>query len=103
MILTSIVVSFPDIAERILGMITAVEYEFVSITLTCDEKTLRQRAKERDNNQSPTFVVLDQTKQIENTIRINTGNRTPEEVVDELYKVLCEPEIKFSAQPGRCS
>lgn len=89
-ILTSIVVSVPEITERILGLIKAKEYEFLSITLMCDENTLKQRAVERDNNRSPTFVVLEQTKQIENTIRVNTANRTPEGVVDELYKIICE-------------
>ena len=89
-ILTSIVVSVPEIAKRILGLIKAQEYEFISITLMCDENTLRERAIERDNNQSPTFVVLEQTKQIENTIRIDTANRKPEEVVDDLYKVIYE-------------
>ena len=60
-----------------------------SITLMSDENTLRERAKARDKNQNPTFAILEQTKQIENTIRINTANRTPEEVIDELYKVIC--------------
>lgn len=90
-ILSSIVLSVPLITEGILQRIKGVEYELVSLTLMCDEKTLIARAKERDNNQSPDFVVLEQTRKLSNTIKIETADKSPEEVVDEMLAVICGP------------
>jgi len=88
-ILSSIVLSVPSITEGILKRIKGVEYELVSLTLMCDEKTLIERAKERDNNQSPDFVVLKQTRELTDTIKIKTAGKSPEEVVDEMLSVIC--------------
>ena len=62
--------------------------ELVSFTLMCNEMTLINRAKERDNNLNPHFVVLEQAKGMSNTIKIKTANRSPEEVVDEMLTVI---------------
>ena len=87
-ILSSIVLSIPAITERILRMIKGVEYELVSFTLLCDEPTLTKRAKERDNNHTPKFMFLEQTRKLENTIKIETTNRSPKEVVDKMLMVI---------------
>ncbi len=87
-ILTSIVLSVPSITEGILQRISGVEYDLVSFTLMCDEQTLTERARERDNNQSPQFTVLEQTKNLPNTIKIDTANRSPEYVVDEMFSII---------------
>jgi len=89
-ILTSIVLSVPSITERILQRITGVEYELVSFTLMCDEITLTDRAKKRDNNQDPHFVVLEQTRDLLTTVKIDTANRSSEEIVDEMLGVICD-------------
>lgn len=87
-ILTSIVLSVPSITEGILQRINSVEYDLLSFTLMCDEQTLTERARERDNNHSPQFTVLEQTKNLPNTIKIDTTTRSPEGVVDEMFSIL---------------
>ena len=89
-ILSSIVLSVPSITERILQRINGIEYELVSFTLMCDEMTLTDRAKQRDNNLNPHFIVLEQTRDLPNTIKIETANRSPEEVVDEMLSIICD-------------
>jgi len=87
-ILSSIVLSVPAITERILERIKGVDYELVSFTLMSDEATLLKRAKERDNNLDPHFVVLEQTRNLPNTIKITTTNKSPEEAVDEMLSAM---------------
>ena len=95
-ILTSIVVSVPSITERILERITGVDYELVSITLMADETTLTDRARHRDDNLDPHFVVLEQTRGLPGTVKIDTANRSPEEVVDDMLAVICDNERSSS-------
>jgi hypothetical protein len=83
-ILSSIVVSVPSITTRILGRIEGVEYDLVSFTLTCDEATLTERARRRDKAANPRFTVLEATRALVDTIKIDTANRKPEDVVDEM-------------------
>ena len=87
-ILSSIVLSVPAITERILQRIKDAEYELVSFTLLCDELTLTKRAKERDNNQTPKFTLLQQTRKLDNTYKIETANQSPEEVVNTMLTVI---------------
>ncbi|MCJ7739539.1 MAG: hypothetical protein MUQ10_19870 [Anaerolineae bacterium] len=89
-ILTSIVLSVPSITERILQRITGIEYRLVSFTLMCDEMTLNDRAKQRDDNLDPHFIVLEQTRDLPTTVKIDTANRSPEDVVDEMLAVICD-------------
>ena len=91
-ILTSIVLSVPSITERILQRINGVKYELISFTMMCDEQTLTERARDRDNNQNPEFSVLEQTKNLHDTIRIETASRRPEDVVDEMLAVITSAE-----------
>jgi broad-specificity NMP kinase len=60
----------------------------VSLTLMCDEDTLMKRASQRDNNDNPIFILLEQTRALNHTIKINTANKHPEEVVDEMLSVI---------------
>jgi hypothetical protein len=87
-ILSSIVLSVPAITQRILQRIKGVEYELISFTLLCDEHTLTARAQARDNNQTPKFTLLEQTKKLKETIKIETTNQTPEAVVDQMLVVI---------------
>ena len=87
-ILSSIVLSVPAITDRILGRIKGVEYELISFTLLCDQQTLTERARKRDNNQTPQFGFLEQSRKLANTIKIDTADRSPEDVVDEMLAVI---------------
>jgi broad-specificity NMP kinase len=87
-ILSSIVLSDPAITARILERICGVEYDLVSFTLMCDEATLTKRARRRDENANPRFMVLEETRALANTIKIDTSNKNPEQVVDEMLSVI---------------
>lgn len=87
-ILSSIVLSDPSITSRILGRINDVEYDLLSFTLMCDEATLTKRARQRDDQANPCFIVLEETRALTNTIKIDTANKQPEEVVDEMLFVI---------------
>lgn len=87
-ILSSIVLSDPAITARILDRIDGVEYDLISFTLMCDEATLAERAGLRDNNADPRFIVLGETRTLVDTIKIDTANRKPEDVVDEMLSVI---------------
>ncbi len=84
-ILSSIVLSDPAITARILERIDSPAYDLVSFTLMCDEETLKQRAWQRDENINPDFTLLERTRTLSNTVKIETTNKTPEEIVDELF------------------
>jgi broad-specificity NMP kinase len=87
-ILSSIVLCDPSITARILERIQGVKYDRVQITLMCDETTLAERARQRDDNVTPGFTLLEATKTLVNTIRIDTAHKEPEEVVDEMLAVI---------------
>lgn len=87
-ILSSIVLCVPSITAGILNRITGVDYDLVSITLMCDEATLTERARQRDDNATPSFLLLEETKRLANTIKMDTTNKKPEEVVDEMLAVI---------------
>jgi len=91
-IFSSIVLCDLVITERILKMIEVVEYELLSFTLVCDTATLRHRARKRDNNTSPDFLLLHQAMELD-TIKIDTANRTPEDVVDEMIAITRDPQV----------
>lgn len=87
-ILSSIVLSDPSITARILERINGVEYDLLSFTLMCDEATLTERARQRDATANLHFVVLEMTKTLVNTIKIDTTNKTPEDTVNEMLSVI---------------
>ena len=87
-ILSSIVLSDPSITARILERMNSVEYDLLSFTLMCDAATLYERARQRDANLSPIFIVLEETKALDKTIKIDTVNKKPEEIVDEMLAVI---------------
>jgi len=87
-ILSSIVLSDPAITARILDRIDGAEYELLSFTLMCDEATLTERARLRDDEASPHFTLLEETRALVDTIKIDTANRKPEDVADEMLSVI---------------
>jgi hypothetical protein len=52
--------------------------------LLCDQQTLTERARERDNNPTPQFGFLERSRKLVNTIKIDTADRSPTDVVDEM-------------------
>jgi len=87
-LLSSIVLSVPSITTGILERIHGVEYDLLSFTLICDEATLMERARQRDDNANPSFLLLEEAKNLVNTIKIDTANKKPEEIVDEMLAVI---------------
>ena len=87
-ILSSIVLCDPAITARILERIIGAAYELLSFTLMCDEETLSARARQRDSEANPSFLLLEETRALANTIRIDTAHKTPEEVVEEMLGVI---------------
>jgi hypothetical protein len=87
-ILSSIVLSDSAITARILGRIGDVEYDLVSFTLMCDVETLTARARQRDDKVDPCFIVLEQTKALVDTFKIDTGKKKPDEIADEMLFVI---------------
>jgi len=87
-IFSSIVLSDPTITSRILERINDVEYDLLSFTLMCDEATLTERARRRDDKDNPRFILLEATRALANTIKIDTAGRQPEEAVDEMLSVI---------------
>jgi hypothetical protein len=80
--------SDPAITARILGRIGGVEYDLLSFTLMCDVETLTARARQRDDTVDPCFIVLEQTKALVDTFKIDTGKKKPDEIVDEMLIVI---------------
>ena len=87
-ILSSIVLSVPTITARILEKISGVEYDLLSFTLMCDQATLTERAKQRDGETNPQFTLSEETKALIDTIKIDTANKKPEGIVDEMLYVI---------------
>jgi hypothetical protein len=87
-ILSSIVLSDPCITSRILERISGVEYDLLSFTLVCDEETLTERARQRDNVADPRFLVLEESRGLVDTIEIDTAQKVPEEVASEMLSVI---------------
>ncbi|GAP12749.1 predicted nucleotide kinase [Longilinea arvoryzae] len=87
-ILSSIVLSEPAITARILERIQGVDYTLISITLMCDAATLAERARLRDENVDPCFLLLERTRSLTDTLKIDTAGKTPEMVVEEMLAVI---------------
>jgi predicted kinase len=87
-ILSSIVLSDLAIRGRILERISGVEYDILDFTLMCDEETLTARARQRDGKANPRFIVLEETRARVDTIKIDTAQREPEEIAEEMLAVI---------------
>ena len=87
-LLSSIVLSVPSITARILERISGVDYDLLSFTLLADAATLTERALRRDNEANPHFIVLEQTRTLTNTIKIDTTHQQPEAIVAQMLAVI---------------
>lgn len=84
-VFSSIVLCDKDILERILNLITYKEYEFVFFTLYSTEDVLKERARIRDSNIDPQFLLLKQSLEESpkyKSIFIDTSYKTPDEIVE---------------------
>ena len=59
-----------------------------SAWLDGDEETLTQRARQRDAQASPRFLLLEETRSLTNTVKIDTVAKKPAAVVDEMLAVI---------------
>ncbi|QOR35483.1 hypothetical protein IMX26_01150 [Clostridium sp. 'deep sea'] len=84
---SSIVLCDKTIRERILDLIKYKEYELIFITLYANEDTLKQRAKERDNNNDPKFLLLNRSLAQE-SIFINTATNSLQETVKQIVEIV---------------
>jgi len=89
-ILSSIVLCDAAITHRILEMIGAVEYELLSFTLFADEKTLCARSWKQDGTKDIEFMLLRRAAELD-TIKVDTSDKTPGEVVAELEMIIRDP------------
>lgn len=84
---SSIVLCDKTIRERILDLIKYKEYELIFITLYANEDTLKQRAKEKDNNNDPKFLLLNRSLAQE-SIFINTATNSLQETVKQIVEIV---------------
>ncbi len=83
----SIVLSDPYITSRI-WIIYHVEYYLLFFTLMCDEEPLTKEPEQETIRLILTSCCSEQTRALTNTIKIDTANKQPEEVVDEMLSVI---------------
>ena len=84
---SSIVLCDKAIRERIISFIEYKDYEKILITLYANEETLKQRAKERDNNNDPKFMLLKRSLAQE-SIFINTATNSLQETVKQIVEIV---------------
>lgn len=92
-IFSSIVLCDQSITNGILGRIRGIEFDQVSFTLMTDEDTLVKRAKQRDGEITPQFILLERARSLSSTIKIDTFNRTPEDIVAEMLFVIHDNKL----------
>ena len=80
---SSIVLCDKGIREKILNLLTAESFEIIFITLFASESELRLRAKKRDLNIDPQFLLLAESLQ-QDSIFVDTTEKKLPDVVDEI-------------------
>jgi len=86
-IFSSVVVMYENIREPILKDITAREFEVIGFTLTCSEKTLTERHKNRSDDNEVSFHWL-HLDPYPNDYIINTDDKTVEQIVNEIRELV---------------
>lgn len=89
-IFSSVVVIGEEIRAAILKDITAGNYTTIAFTLTCSEKTLAERHKNRGDTNEVSFQWL-KMKVHPGDYVINTDHKTVAQVVDEMKSIIDEP------------
>ncbi len=88
-VFSSVVVMYENIRNPILADITAKNFDIIGFTLTCSEETLRERHKNRGDNNEVSFHWL-HLPPYPNDYVINTDDKTIHEIVGEMKKVIDE-------------
>lgn len=88
---TSVVLTDPGIREGILHGITAEEYETISFTLTCSEKTLKERHDKRGDPGETNYYWL-RLPPYPGDIIIDTENKGVREIVREMKEYIMRTE-----------
>jgi broad-specificity NMP kinase len=73
--------------ETLLNKITAIDYKTIGFTLTCSEKTLAERFKQRGDAGEVSFKWL-RKPPYPNDYVINTDGKTVEQIVDEMKSII---------------
>ena len=82
---TSVVLTDPEIRERILSGITAEGYETISFTLTCSEETLKKRHDKRGDPGETNYYWL-RLPPYPGDIVIDTNHKSIGEIAREMKK-----------------
>ena len=86
-VFSSVVAMFESIRESILRDITAKDYKTIGFTLTCSEKTLAERHKNRGDGGEVSFYFLN-LEPYPNDYVVNTDNKTVTEIVTEIKTII---------------
>ena len=86
-IFSSVVAIGDPIRREIVNAITAEDYEVIGFTLTCSEETLRQRHKERGDENEVSFYWL-HLPVYPNDYVIDTDHKTVSQIVDEIRRII---------------
>ena len=82
---TSVVLTDPQIRERILKGITAREYETIAFTLTCSEETLKKRHDKRGDKGGTNYYCL-HLPPFPGDIVVDTDNKSIRDVAKEMKR-----------------
>ena len=86
-VFSSVVVLDESIRSAILNDITARDFQLIAFTLTCSEKTLVQRHKERGDTGEVSFHWL-HLKPLPGDHIIHTDDKTPAQIVGEMRAII---------------
>jgi hypothetical protein len=86
-ILSSVVITIPEIRKRILNMVEMKNYILSTFILRCDKESLRQRCSDRNQSDiiSHHWQELDLN---DDEIPIDTTNKDPKEIAREIIKIV---------------
>lgn len=86
-ILSSVVITIPEIRKRILGMVKMKDYDLSIFILRCDRETLQKRCSSR--NQSDIISYRWQEMELnEGETAIDTTDRDSKEIAREIYEIV---------------
>ena len=86
---SSVVLTDQNIREKIINGIDEKNYKIIGFSLMCSKKTLSQRHRNRGDENDISFYWLDLGPYFDDYV-INTDNKTPIEIAEEIKKLILE-------------
>ncbi len=86
-IFSSVVVIGDPIRRKIINDISAENYDVIGFTLTCSEETLRERHKNRGDQNEVSFYWL-HLPTCPNDYVINTDNKSVSQIANEIKSII---------------